>query len=292
MKTVLLLVLMTIHVTSSKPLTAEVDVIVFPNNSQKISEVYNRFSKSEKECFKKGQVLYNGLCETLLKNATCSEGQWLILDYNSMKLPQPQIRPKCATRHCLKNLYYWPDNGKCYSKLSSSTVCPVGNELADDIFGDGVCQCKEDPPHGPVNNGTCYPLYSRGPCKDQFVFAENDDGVTECIPDKCYAEKQKYSQDKILLYLDEDKQCYEEKTRGPCPEGEQVRVDHVTKKPACGAPTKVVTLNLVNPPLTCATDHGGHCAMQIRTKTNEGYLTSLLLQADRKRNKRKLKRNQ
>lgn len=285
---------MTFQLATSKPSFIETDSIVFPDpENSEIPSATTRFSQSEKECFKKGKVLFNDLCEDLLKKGTCPDGQWLILDYESAKLPQPQIRPKCARKLCPTNLFYWPNDGKCYTKPNVSSLCPGGNMLVNDVFGDGMCQCINDPPYGAIDNGTCYRLYARGPCMNQSIFVEKENGTTDCIPDKCYIENQRLPGNKTMVYMETEKRCYQLDERGPCPDGKSVRIDRDTKKPACALPTPVAILNLVSPPSTCGTDHRGQCATEIKLpRTDEHFVASLLAQADRKRNKRKLNTDQ
>lgn len=289
MNTVLLLVLMTISLTMSKPQPPSDSIVFIDSDEFQTMSVMSRFSQLEKECFKKHKVLFNDRCEDLLKPATCPDRQWLILDYDSAKLPQPLIRPKCVPKPCLTNFFYWPSNGKCYGKQNASALCLHGNMLVNDVFGDGTCQCIDDPPYGAVNNGTCYLLYDRGPCTDKLIFVEKENGDTECVPDKCYEESQTLPRNKTMVFLEQEKRCYQLGERGPCPEGKLVRIDLITKKPACAEPTPVVTLTLVSPPIICGTDHQGQCVSEIKPiRNDEQFVASLLIQADRKRNKRKL----
>lgn len=280
---------MIFHLTTSKPSFIETDSIVFLDpDTTEIPSITSRFSESEKECFTKEKVLFNDLCEELLKTGTCPDGQWLILDYQSANLPQPQIRPKCARRPCPINFFYWPKDGKCYAKWNVSTLCPGGNMLVNDVFGDGTCQCINDPPYGAIDNGTCYLLYARGPCMNQRIFVEKENGTTDCIPDKCYTENQRLTGNKTMVYLEAEKRCYQLGERGPCPDGKLVRIDLGTKKPACALPTPVAILNLVNPQPTCGTSHGGQCVTEIKTpSTDTHFVASVLAQAHKKRNNRK-----
>lgn len=244
-------------------------------------------NKTQTDCFKESKVLFQGVCHKLLTSEAChNDGEWLVLDYNSTRRPNDILLSKCVKKPCTNGKFYWPVDGECYSNSSDGNLCPRGKELHNDVFGDGICDCILIPPHESANDGTCYQLYTRGPCEERWVFVKLQNRV-QCIPDRCHLQTVS-SVNKTYIFWEKTRKCYSIDDRGPCGEGKVLKIDPQSKIPICSV--VVLPTHLVDLPQTCSTDHQDNCHENIVIKNpDEAFVTSLLLQADKKRkSKRKL----
>uniref|UniRef100_A0A1B6DEE2 DUF4789 domain-containing protein n=1 Tax=Clastoptera arizonana TaxID=38151 RepID=A0A1B6DEE2_9HEMI len=268
-----LIILVILFILKTTSISIETDSVQLPRQSN--------LKITENECFEKSKVLFQGVCHDLLTSDACYDNtEWLVLDYHSIMKTKPMFLPKCVKRQCSKGKYYWPDNGMCYTKTSSSNLCPKGKELKNNVFGEGICDCILIPPHEHVNR-TCYQLFTRGPCKHNYILVNLQNRV-QCIPDRCHLETL-HSRNKTFIFWEETRKCYSLDSTGPCSEGKVLKIDLLLKLPKCV--DIAVPAHLVGVPQTCNTDHQDNCNdnVNINTSEVESYITSILLQADQRR---------
>jgi hypothetical protein len=107
-------------------------------------------------------------CYPLLSPGPCDPGSWLVLDRNQ---PNKTI---CA-KHCnnvehnneieneYQDIYH---NGTCKSYDQYCLICPAGQKLYTNAFGEGECDCIEGfLPFIEKNKSlSCYQEFLQGPC--------------------------------------------------------------------------------------------------------------------------------
>ena len=122
-------------------------------------------------------------CYTLLTQGPCHSGHWLVASkiqprYNWQK---PQIKIHCKAKKC-PCLASDPDFCEvemensavncrgCVTALAAEQdgICGQGEQLFNSPFGYGICGCRTKPHlHVPWNeDGKCYPLLGKGPCRE------------------------------------------------------------------------------------------------------------------------------
>lgn len=260
-----------------KPSFIENDSIVFPeDNTTSSVDISDRLN----QCLQEDMIEFNGECKALLTTTgVCLENQWLVLDLVPATQVKPKIVGKCVQRRCPSSQHFWVEEKRCVSKNESSSLCPVGNEIDTDKFGDGFCRCINDPVHGKHRDGVCYPLYKRGPCPADRVLIQSNER-TECRADNCENTRNRFPNKTIVPW--KDGRCYAVEERGPCKQGHTVLVTPWNPDPQCG--DSLTTLNLLGAPCS-GTDHSGQCRPPIKTPQNH-FLSQVVEQASKKRNKK------
>lgn len=262
----------------AKPSFIENDSIVFPESGNDTS--YTNISSKLKECIQDDKIEFNSECRSLLTTeGACPDGQWLVLDLLSASLPKPRIRGKCVLRKCPNIKHYWAPLNKCLFSNESSIVCPKGNIVSTDYFGDGFCECNREPVHAKDRSGVCYPVFTRGPCPKNSVWVKVN-GRMECREDQCTATRSQFPIKIIVPWT--DGKCYAVSERGPCEPGTVVTISMWTLQLECRDP--LTPLHLLNPPCT-GTDHSGNCAPSVTTPQNN-FLNKVADQASKKRTRK------
>lgn len=182
-------------------------------------------------------------CYTLLTQGPCNSGQWLVASkiqprYNWQK---PQIKVHCKTKTC-PCLASDPDfcevemkeNGgncrNCVTALAAEQdgICGQGEQLFNSPFGYGICGCRTKPHlHVPWNeDGKCYPLLGKGPCRENETLHWSQRRERPiCVPRVC-------PEGLVLSAL--DGRCHFMHTQGPCTDPEDVyKIDERTKELRC-----------------------------------------------------------
>merc|ERR1711962_367166 len=142
------------------------------------------------------QILKKYECHPLLSQGPCKPGYWLVLDKD-----QPN-KAVCAEELCKENHEYeyedYEDNlidkvnynGGCVDKYDPD-ICPYGQELLTNAFGEGECDCMEGfLPYIEENESvSCYQEFLQGPCPQgqEYSFPDEDtqDLEPSCIPTDC-----------------------------------------------------------------------------------------------------------
>lgn len=279
MSTLLLLLLSAFYLFQvlCKPSFIENDSIVFPEDNTTSS-----LDASDKlyQCLQEDKIEFNGECKALLTtNGVCSENQWLVLDLASATQVKPKIVGKCAPKRCPSPQHFWAEEKRCVSKNESSSLCPGGNELDTDKFGEGYCRCINDPVHGKDRNGVCYPVYKRGPCPPDRVWVRVNERM-QCRTDNCGISRGRFPNKTIVPW--NDGHCYAVDERGPCKQGHVLLVSLWTLRTECGE--SFATLNLLSAPCT-GTDHSGQCTQPVKTPQNH-FLSQVADQARKKRTRK------
>uniref|UniRef100_A0A1B6MCM0 DUF4789 domain-containing protein n=1 Tax=Graphocephala atropunctata TaxID=36148 RepID=A0A1B6MCM0_9HEMI len=267
----------------------ETDSIVFPETENDTTPS-NPFDISEKlkECITdNSKIEFNGECRSLLTTeGACPEGEWLVLDLLSASLPQLKIQGKCATRRCEPKQHYWLDQRRCVYPNESSSLCPQGNTISTDYFGDGFCECIKEPIHARERrSGRCYQVFTRGPCVNGSVWV-GERGRMNCCKDSCASTRGRFPAKTIVPW--QNGVCYAINERGPCVQGNVIRINTLSLQPECGDP--LTPLNLFNPPSTCTgTDHSGKCTRPVTIPQNiQNFYSNVADQASKKRAKKGL----
>jgi len=139
------------------------------------------------------QILKQYECYPLLSQGPCDPGYWLILDKD-----QPN-KAVCAEELCLeKDFEDYDDNpivyyNGCKNKydILYDDICPYGQELMTNAFGEGECDCIEGfLPYIEENESvSCYQEFLQGPCPQgqEYSFPDEDtqDIKPACIPTGC-----------------------------------------------------------------------------------------------------------
>jgi hypothetical protein len=185
----------------------------------------NSYSTLERKCFNESKVLFQEYCYELLEKGPCKDGEWLILDINYA----PTIKPKCSKRICDSDNVFWPKEGRCLLTLNQTVCHKPGTSLYNDVYGLGSCDCKKSKASAMYITGTCYNLYTQGPCKKGYIFIENGKWEPICHKNPCPVA----SSNATLVWWEPNKKCYETDTQGPCQEGEIFVVDVKARKPSC-----------------------------------------------------------
>ncbi|XP_075216179.1 uncharacterized protein LOC142321737 [Lycorma delicatula] len=264
------------HINSSnqhvKNITPVRDKVPFSN--EETTPLYS-FSKEERLCFTENRVYYNDSCQELLQTGTCNDGQWLVLDLKSALLSPPKIVPKCEKKFCKFNQFYWKQTRKCFndSEYNNSLLCPSGNVVETDFFGYGTCECKTG--NGLFQNGSCFELYTQGPCLKGYLFIENDINKTECVRNPC-------SDSTLVPWEAGDKKCYTLGKQGPCKNNFIFQVSQKTRKPDCA--DHVALLSVIGGPHLCPTDEKQGCLPEVKLKeNNKDYFERIIAQSQKRR---------
>ncbi|XP_075215007.1 uncharacterized protein LOC142320909 isoform X2 [Lycorma delicatula] len=249
-------------------ITSNNDKIIFPNE-ETIS--MDSFTKDEIQCFSQKQVYYNESCHELLERENCNEGEWLVLDLKSAILTPPKITPKCEKQMCKYFQFYWPKTRTCfnYSDSNIDLLCRPGNVVQTDVFGYGACKCKTT--YGLYVNGSCFKLYTQGPCSNGYLFVENDNKETECIKNPC-------KNTNLIPWKNGSDACYTLEEQGPCENNFIFQVSEITKKPEC-----IDTLEFeggFGGPYLCVTNGGSECVKETHLQEqSKQYIDKIISQS-------------
>ncbi|KAF0301641.1 hypothetical protein FJT64_026125 [Amphibalanus amphitrite] len=124
------------------------------------------------------------------------------------------IRARTDCRHCVENLYRWPEDGQFYRELTRGPCNDT--ELLIQTDSGPVCGCEKYAPSDRVSSyleptvrwpldGRCYRLYDQAICPPGhwFIWSSTQNRIPVCCP-------------KGHFFWPADDKCYEEFTRGPC----------------------------------------------------------------------------
>ncbi|XP_068082714.1 uncharacterized protein [Anabrus simplex] len=118
--------------------------------------------------------------------------------------------------------------------MGTQGPCPNSMELAPGITGEAECRC---PPGSAQTNmdSPCYPLFTQGPCQNGSYLAPIQDKKGASHSSKRWGICQELETCAIPghLFWPQNKQCYKEFTRGPCPKGELLVAGDAQKIPQC-----------------------------------------------------------
>ena len=134
------------------------------------------------ECHTQGKVLFkDGGCYHLLERGPCHEaGLWLVM----AETEDGSLEPECRPRRCAEPQQVWsPASCACYDALVTSnmthTECGAGELVMLDIFGQGICSCRDG--WSVWEDGVCYEHGQRGPCPESEIFnLDHDTGNADC----------------------------------------------------------------------------------------------------------------
>ena len=129
----------------------------------------------------------NGGCYNLLERGPCEDSMWLVMTEGE----DGSLSAECRPRLCADPQQVWaPASCACYDVLTASNVtsdsgndspCGPGEQLMLDIFGQGICGCKDG--HSVwEGDGLCYEHGQQGPCPDNETFnTDHDDtSIADC----------------------------------------------------------------------------------------------------------------
>lgn len=269
-------------ITQCVPSFIENDSIVFPDNIT--SPAVSGSSSKMKECIEENmKIEFNGECRSLLTTeGACPDNQWLVLDIASASQTVPKIQGKCVLRRCPPSLHYWFRENRCVHSNQSATLCLRGNRIKTDMFGDGYCECINEPVHARGQSGECFPVYSKEPCTWNKVWTWTGRWA-ECREDNCAQDRVKAPNKTVTPWA--NGQCYSLNDRGPCGQGKVVKLDPDTFTARCEEP--LATLNLFTAPCT-GTDHAHSCAPPVK-HSQANFLSQVATQLNNKRNSKKSK---
>lgn len=164
-----------------------------------------------------GQVMHNDTCKRLLAQATCAEGEWLVLGENDLA--------ECKPRPCpFGQLKY---NAECVAP-ENTTVCSYGKILYVEMTGDTYCDCEPGFKYDPFS-GNCYARYEQGPCLfGNYLDLTKESNCTtmECVPNKCEIDG--------FISGRNDNLCYRKMYSGFCESAYQL-FHQVNQTVECGA---------------------------------------------------------
>lgn len=248
----------------------QLSIVIITNNiyrSKRFGEC-----KTPEQCPERGQVFWprDKKCYSRLTRGPCPKGQLLTLNNDNLTICSCSTEGELNMYHwpgdnvgcyehytkgpctepgklflpggtcgCQKNLpHYHSDTKMCY-QLGEVGPCPLGHhftvttiEKEKDEEIHGKCICK--PNHVLYNDGLCYRLYTRGPCKSSEFLINS----TSCIPIQCKRSR---------LYFPREKTCYRIGSKGPCPNGQVVlydqsnrpSIDGISYNGICGCPNEL-----------------------------------------------------
>ena len=140
------------------------------------------------------QVLFNGECTTFFHQGTCSDGHWLLLSKES--------KPYCAIRQCPFDQVFYQDG--CVA-LDAHNVCPHGQILYIDFYGNVECDCEENYIFD-ASSGNCYTRHEQGHCDYSYYIDLDSNNQTICALNPCIT-------DDLVMH---EGTCYEKTYQGYC----------------------------------------------------------------------------
>jgi len=123
--------------------------------------------RTESECHSLSQVLYeDGNCYNLLELGPCSDqAMWLVMALQA----DGSLAAECKPRKCPSNdTIFDPESCQC-EDTGDVGSCDSGERLYQDIFGVGVCGCREGY-EAWAETGDCQHVGDRGPCSEGQIF--------------------------------------------------------------------------------------------------------------------------
>merc|ERR1719510_123147 len=126
-----------------------------------------RVRMTESECHREGKILFeDGNCYNLLERGPCFEqSMWVVMALQT----DGSLAAECRPRKCISNDTIWdPESCQCYATADVGPCAP-GERLYQDIFGGGVCGCREGHEVW-AETGECHQVGRRGPCAERQTF--------------------------------------------------------------------------------------------------------------------------
>nr|XP_014278166.1 uncharacterized protein LOC106682046 isoform X2 [Halyomorpha halys] len=130
---------------------------------------------------------------------------------------ETSINP-CANKPNGWQLLYWPEDGQCYRIFQKGYPCPETMELIPGKNGTAQCNC---PPGTALHSrdAKCYKIYYQGPCNKNEYFGPVKKAVSSYQSHRWGACFEIEYCDKGKVFWPKDGKCYNNLTKGPCPEG-------------------------------------------------------------------------
>ena len=160
----------------------------------------------------------NGECYKAFTPGPCNNSEFIVPD---KRRPIEENSGRCVENPCPRAHLYFPTSDgqsgqdssvKCH-KVGSRGPCPLGQLVVFEKYSGksyrGECGCSPgyNQNYWPEDE-RCYEWYTRGPCKESFLFQYNrDSGKTECVCDEHEG----------FVFWNETGKCYRLYTQGPCP---------------------------------------------------------------------------
>ncbi|CAH1126193.1 unnamed protein product [Ceutorhynchus assimilis] len=150
----------------------------------------------------------------------------------------PNLNP-CAKEPRGWQLLFWPSDGKCYKIFQVGHPCPEGMELSPATSRTGkelYAECRCPPKHAlSTVDGKCYQLFTLGPCLEGYYFGPDNiykNNVTTSSQQIGACKKIPTCPNANSIFWIKGEKCYQKLTKGPCPKGQLLTVDH-NEIPVC-----------------------------------------------------------
>ena len=115
-----------------------------------------------------------GRCQFLMMRTECPEGQWFILDRDTLEA-------SCRALPCPEDEVLF--DGVCRLR-NDAKLCPEGMVVLLNEYGDASCDCAVKHLYWPAHD-RCYPAYRKGPCHTGEYLTVGDDGEVRCSDNLC-----------------------------------------------------------------------------------------------------------
>ena len=185
-----LMLLLLAAVTSATPLGEGFGPAPYDTNCQGdwgYGDLYKKKKERVEECWKRGEVVHftDFKCYTLHSQGRCGAGERIV--YTKAICPTTTCRTytDSSDARCTADTVTY--DGLCRDP-SDPAVCESvrGRRLLADFWGDYTCSCSSALGFLEVE-GSCWPRYLQGPCREGEQVARNHQGEGVCRPDPCVA---------------------------------------------------------------------------------------------------------
>ena len=199
-----------------------------------------------------------GRCQFLMMRTECPEGQWFILDRDTLEA-------SCQPLPCPEQEVLF--DGVCMPRDDAS-LCPEGMVVLINEYGDASCDCAVKNLYWPAHD-RCYPAYRRGPCHAGHYLTVGDEGV-RCSENVCF-------RDGAALWR-ATRRCYrlQDEADSPCALG-RLDVDPDTLELECveTEPFAIFDLPVVRCSKGSKLDYGGRCKRELYQKFRSSFTSDV-----------------